>query len=194
MALPTIVGSSGVDKIKGTAGVDVIAAGSGNDVVKGEGGDDIISGGNNRDRIQGGEGADVIDGGGSNDVVTGGEGDDVLFGSVGDDRLIGGNGSDTLIGGDDNDVMNLSSPSNSSLGDGSADIVYFDDSDGVDSVTGFESGLDSIVLTSGTAYTLTDNGTNSFLTYGTTTVTFVNEIITATDISFGAALHFSDFG
>ena len=191
--MATISGTSGGDVIQGTSGTDVITSGGGKDVVNGQGDNDVISGGANRDRLVGGEGNDVLDGGGSNDILTGGEGDDILFGGQGDDRMVGGSGSDTMIGGDDDDIMYLATTNNLSQGDGVVDTLYFDEADGSDKVYGFESGLDKVYLDGGATYTLTNNGTSSFLTYGTTTVTFYNEVLTAADISFGTTPVFGDY-
>ena len=191
--MPTQVGTSQGENIQGTSGADVITSGGGRDVVNGRAEDDVIAGGANKDRLVGGEGDDVLDGGGSDDVLTGGAGDDVLFGGGQDDRMVGGEGSDTLIGGNDNDIMYLATPSNLTAGDGVSDTLYFDQTDGADKVYGFETGLDKVFLDGAAGYTLTNNGTSSFLVYGTTTVTFFNEVLSDSDIQYGTTPSFSDF-
>jgi hypothetical protein len=70
----------------------------------------------------------VFEGGAGNDVLSGNEKDNQVTGKDGDDRLNGGAGSDVLAGGSGKDVF------------------VFDSKTGTDTVTDFETGLDSIYL------------------------------------------------
>lgn len=174
-------------------GDDVHDAGGGRDVVHGEDGNDVIDGGANRDLVSGDAGNDVLNGGGSNDVVGGDGGDDIVFGGQGEDRVIGGDGADWVIGGNDDDIMYLATTNNDTLGDGHGDTVFFDETDGTDKVYGFETGLDKVVLDGVSSYSLTNDGVSSYLTFGTTTVTFYNEILTNSDITYGTVPVFGDY-
>ena len=163
----------GDDDILGTPQPDAIHALAGNDRVFGLQGDD---------RLYGDAGDDVLDGGEGNDLLSGGDGDDILEGGSGDDRMIGGNGTDLMIGSEGNDIMYLANAGNRSQGDGVADkVFFFSEEAGADKVYGFESGIDTVELI-GSEYTLTNNGRSSFLNFGSTTVTFYNEILLDSDI------------
>ncbi len=102
---PTIVGTSGDDRIEGAPGDDVIMALDGNDVVFGRGGSDTICGGAGRDRLIGGAGADVLSGDSGRDSLRGGPGADILTGGSATDRSSGGPGSDVLIDDVGNDLL-----------------------------------------------------------------------------------------
>jgi Ca2+-binding RTX toxin-like protein len=179
---PTITGTSAGEVIPGTAGPDVISAGGGLDVVHGYDGDDTITGGANRDRLYGDEGNDIVFGNGSEDKLWGGAGDDTVDGGDDDDRVYGGDGSDIVVGGDGNDVLYGDSPDDGFDAEGFADIFRFDAADGSDKVFDFEHGIDKVELTSGGTYSLAYAGPNTILTYGTTTVTFYDEVLDATDV------------
>lgn len=75
-------------------------------------------------------------------------GDDVMIGSGGNDTLEGGDGADTLTGGGGNDLIvtggewyNPDAP-----GDGYADTIIFSEGDGNDTVSGWDTGIDQLVL------------------------------------------------
>lgn len=115
MALCTIVGTSGPDRINGTAGNDVICGLGGDDEITGAGRRDAIDGADGHDRLSGGIGSDLllglrglagkdrINGGPGDDRLDGGAGNDVLRGFAGHDRLIGRGGHDRLFGGSGRD-------------------------------------------------------------------------------------------
>jgi Ca2+-binding RTX toxin-like protein len=88
---PTIVGTSGADKLQGTPGDDVIVGLGGDDKLLGNGGDD---------RLCGGSGDDIVNADTGDDVLLGGSGDDILRGDRGDDELDGGPGSNDVCRGD----------------------------------------------------------------------------------------------
>ena len=172
------------DVINGTGDADVIHSGSGDDIVKAGGGDDTVLAGTGSDNVSGGEGNDTIQGGAGADKLRGDEGDDTLMGGSGADRLYGSAGSDIIVGGDDNDVLYGDNPNDGNDDEGYADIFRFDNADGNDKVFDFEEGLDKVELTSGGSYTLVYNAGsgNTTLTYGATTVTFLDSHLTAADI------------
>lgn len=171
-------------KINGTVDGDQIDAGGRNDVINGNAGADTIDGGAGADRVYGGTDGDMINGGAGRDKVYGEDGDDVVDGGGGHDRVYGGSGSDIIIGNDGNDVLYGDNPNDDNDDEGFADTFVFDDADGNDKCFDFESGIDSIELISGGTYTLVFDGNNSFLTYGSTTVTFFDEEVVASDIVF----------
>ena len=161
---------------------DYIVLGGGNDAVHSLGGNDTVYGGANRDRLYADSGDDALYGEGSNDKLYGGTGDDRLDGGGQNDRLYGGDGNDVIIGGDDDDVLYGDNPADANDAEGGIDIFVFDDDDGHDKVFDFETGLDTVQLTSGGTYTLIYDGNDSLLTYGNTVVTFYDETLSATDI------------
>ena len=118
---PTIMGSSGADRLVGTAAADVIFAGAGNDVVSGGGGNDIVCGGDGNDRLLGGRGNDVLRGGNGADGLAGGLGADRLFGERGNDRLAGNDGADVLAGGLGADLLDGGRGPDRLLGGGGID-------------------------------------------------------------------------
>ena len=83
-----------------------------------------------------------FDGGEGNDILDAGAGNDAVLGGGGDDKLTGGDGAgnDELRGGLGNDILR---------GDDGADKFFFDTQYGagnVDTIRGFEVGVDKIVL------------------------------------------------
>ena len=96
-----------------------------------------MAGGNGNDRLYGGSGDDTLDGDDGADRLEGGEGNDILSGGRHDDRLIGDGGNDRLEGGKDADYL---------TGGEGADEFLFRKGDGVDVITDFEDGTDTIVF------------------------------------------------
>lgn len=109
---PTLVGTSGDDRLEGTDRPDVIVGLGGTDEIWGRGGDDLICGGDNPkafyleedderlpEKLWGGRGADRMTGEGGFDYVVGGAGPDVLFGGPGNDMVMGSRGDDRSFGG-----------------------------------------------------------------------------------------------
>lgn len=169
--------ATGADEAITTTGVsDLIMAGAGNDTVNAGHGADTVFGDDGEDVINGGGGSDLLNAGLDNDTVDGGANDDTIIGGEGDDRIIGGNGDDVMYG--DNSWGNK----DGSLG---ADTFVFDKDDGNDRVWEFVHGVDTIELSEGSGYSLNVVGNNTVLTYGSTTVTFLNVTdIDASDIVF----------
>lgn len=125
----------GDDTLKGNTGNDTIAGGEGDDWAHAGKHDDLLDGGNGSDRMYGGSGSDTLVGGeGSDwlqgnadaDVLYGGNGSDWIHGGMGNDAIHGGPGSDTLIGGEGQDRFVYESPSDSTPGLYSRDVISGD--------------------------------------------------------------------
>ncbi len=157
-------GDEGLRKARGTDGDDIVIGSRKVDRLYGEDGDDLIIGFKQKDKIEGGDGSDTIYGYGGNDQIEGGADDDVIYGGDKNDQLWGG--------------------SKGQGGDGAVDTFAFDMTDGDDTVFDFEAGLDQVYLTEGAVYTLAASGSDTVLTYGSTTVTFVNVVVVDADIVF----------
>jgi Ca2+-binding RTX toxin-like protein len=103
-------------------------------VINGTPGNDNLTGTSGNDIINGSEGDDVLIGLRARDVLNGGDGNDILSGGKGSDTLNGGLGNDTLEGGAGNDVF--------VLGAGL----------GVDTISDFGNGQDTIQLINGLTF------------------------------------------
>lgn len=104
----------------------------------------VIRTGIGRDKVQGLAGNEVFDLGAGNDLgigkgghdrILGGSGNDTLRGDAGNDTLVGGGGQDSLIGGAGNDRL---------TGNGGNDVFIYTRRGGVDVITDFTYGVDSI--------------------------------------------------
>ncbi len=197
----TLYGELGEDTLEGGLGDDLIFGGTHDDTILGGAGADSIFGEDWADHIEGNSGADVIDGGKGWDTVFGGLGDDTidgfwgndfLFGNRGNDWIRGGAHHDTIMGGDGNDDLNgqwgndvvKGDTGNDTIrgADGSdtltggygADIFAFDDADGSDVITDFETAWDLIeITTSGYSFgalSIVEAGGNSTISFGTTSI------------------------
>ncbi|BAQ65487.1 cadherin domain-containing protein [Geminocystis sp. NIES-3709] len=124
--------------VNSTGGNDTVVGGMGFNIIDGAGGHDSITGNAMEDTLRGGSGNDLLDGGGGNDLLDGGGGNDLLKGDNGNDTLLGGSGNDTLVGGMGNDTL---------TGGSGADYFRFNSpSEGINTITDFKVGEDSIVL------------------------------------------------
>jgi Ca2+-binding RTX toxin-like protein len=94
--------------------------------------------------LYGNFGNDTIIGGAGNDYLDSGQDNDIIIGAAGNDRLVGFLGNDTLMGGAGNDRFEM------------VNFTSFADM-GVDTITDFTSGQDSIVL-----YTFAFAGLDAF--------------------------------
>lgn len=128
------------DSFAGPAEAAKIFAFRANDTVLGGGGDDFIYGGKDNDSLDGGAGNDTLRGDLGDDTVLGGNGNDQLFGGRGNDRLFGGNGNDTLSGDRGNDTL---------TGGAGADTFVISGVDGIDIVTDFNPGEDTLTIQDG---------------------------------------------
>ena len=172
----TIFGASGNDTIGGGVGVDSIHAGSGDDVIAAGGGDDSVNGGIGHDTILGGDGQDALNGGAGRDDIDGGAGDDsidgglgadLLQGGLGDDLLFGGGANDTLDGGAGADTLRGGEGNDVLTGGFGADVFVFASSDGADTVSDFQDGVDLLVFEGGLSFsdlTITDTGEGAVIT------------------------------
>lgn len=176
-------GATGPQNVQGAGGDDRIQLNGSAGLANGGEGNDTLIGNAQNDTLKGGTGDDLMRGEGGSDSMWGQDGNDTMAGGAGNDRMVGGEDSDVLIGGNGDDTL---------TGDGkdltdSADIFVFDMNDGNDRVLDFDQ-YDSVELIGdgSVSYNMTVSGTTVFLTYGTTTVTFLNAaaVLDATDISF----------
>ena len=154
-----IFGNTGGDTIYGGEttsstgdGVDTIYGGLGMDLIYGNDGDDSLAGGGGIAHPQ--DDPDTIYGGGGNDSIVGNGGNDTIYGDADSDTIWGGLGDDSIYGGDGNDLIIGQIGDEYLYGNGGADVFYFYGADGIDAIMDFESGTDTIRLTSGI------NGTN----------------------------------
>lgn len=99
----------------------------GRDTLQGTSGDDLINGLGDRDVIKGFAGRDTLNGGEGNDNLQGGFNDDVLNGDGGNDLIITGFGNDVVTGGEGSDRVRFSKIE-----------------DGVDEITDFTIGEDTL--------------------------------------------------
>jgi Ca2+-binding RTX toxin-like protein len=103
-------------------------------VINGTDGNDNLTGTSGNDIINGSEGDDVLTGVRANDVLNGDDGNDILSGGKGFDTLNGGLGNDNLVGGVGNDVFVLGARL------------------GVDTISDFGNGQDTIQLINGLTF------------------------------------------
>lgn len=129
-------------------GADVLNGGALNDIINGFDGGDTISAGGGLDIINGNAGDDTISSGDGDDIVRGGKGNDVLNGGTGNDFLAGDRGSDTLTGGAGSDIFHTFSGA------------------GLDRVTDFSRAEGDRVFVQGTAYTVTQVGSDVVIDLG----------------------------
>ncbi len=159
-----LYGENGNDTLNGGDGNDILEGGKGNDILGGDDGDDVLRGGSGNDTLEGNEGDDRLFGGAGNDAMAGGNGNDRLYGGAGADTLDGDDGADRLEGGEGNDILSGGRHDDRLIGDGGndrleggkdadyltggegADEFLFRKGDGVDVVTDFEDGTDTIVF------------------------------------------------
>ncbi|MET3432234.1 Ca2+-binding RTX toxin-like protein [Herbaspirillum seropedicae] len=101
--------------------------------MNGMAGNDSLSGGQLADTIDGGDGNDNLYGYAGSDTLIGGDGNDILNGDAGEDTLSGGKGNDRL------------------RGEAGNDTYFFNQGDGVDTISDFDgrTGLDTLTFGSG---------------------------------------------
>ena len=118
-----VEGSKPAEIVQGSVFDDLLLSRGGDDTVAGSNGDDLARGGAGTDLLRGEAGDDTLIGNAGNDSLRGGVGDDLLDGKAGNDALVGGAGSDSY-----------------------RFTTALDPSSNVDAIVGFESGVDTIVL------------------------------------------------
>ena len=129
--LDDVIRGDGADNVlDGRAGADTLIGRSGADDLGGDAGPDFLKGGPGRDELRGGDGRDELIGNRGQDQLFGGDGRDDLAGNRGQDQLNGGFGSDELTG-----------------GRGGDEFVFDSLLDGLDTITDFRPGVDSIRIT-----------------------------------------------
>jgi len=104
---------------------NVINGTPGNDNQTGTSGNDIINGSEGDDLLTGLRASDILNGGDGNDILSGGKGSDTLNGGLGNDTFVGGGGKDVFV-----------------LGAGL----------GVDTISDFGNGQDTIQLINGLTF------------------------------------------
>ena len=134
----TIIGTNFDDWLFGAGGAQDISGGNGSDYLDGLGGPDTLLGGNGSDKLFGGGGPDMLIGGNGNDVLVGGAGPDIMTGGKGADVFVfgtthGSHGGDT--GHDDGENHSEMLSASNLLSEGSR---------GMDVITDFKAGLDTI--------------------------------------------------
>ncbi|NES06851.1 MAG: DUF3574 domain-containing protein, partial [Okeania sp. SIO2F4] len=145
--------TSGADNVEGDADDDLISGLGGDDTIAGFAGNDELLGNRGNDSINGGAGDDTLKGGYENDTLKGGSGEDSLIGWIGNDALLGGSGDDNLSGGQGRDRLNGGEGDDTLTGGASKDKFIFAANQafsevelGVDEITDFVSGQDTILL------------------------------------------------
>lgn len=121
-------GTADADRINGLEDDDRLYGNAGNDTLFGNDGNDLVYGGDDNDWVSGGNGSDRLYGDAGNDTLLGDAGDDILYGGAGDDILNGGAGKDRLYG------------------DAGRDTFVLARGMGIDTIYGFEDGVDLLRL------------------------------------------------
>jgi len=155
-----LTGDDGANLIRGGDGYDTLKGGAGNDVLYGEGGGDVLDGGDGTDWASYSQSDSAVEinlltgqaGGGDaeddsltsierlfgskhDDILVGDDARNYLRGSGGSDDLSGQAGSDTLRGDRGNDRL---------TGGEGHDTFIFAATDGTDTITDFEAGVDRV--------------------------------------------------
>jgi Ca2+-binding RTX toxin-like protein len=102
--------------------------------------------------LDGNSAANTLTGWGGNDTLYGNDGDDTLNGNDGDDYLGGGAGNDLLYGGAGNDTLSgwYGADTLTDQGGGADTFLFGTIAGGADTVVGFVSGTDELLLWDGT--------------------------------------------
>ncbi len=154
-----IIGAPFADGNGVRSGSSYVLFGSPVSVAEATSGNDTLLGTNAGDVIRGGMGDDLINGRNGNDILLGNQGNDTLIGGNGDDLLFGGWGKDVLTGGAGSDRFILSQNS------------------GTDTITDFESGIDSLVLLGNLTFeqiTITQSNNDTLLSFGSNNQVIAN--------------------
>jgi YD repeat-containing protein len=160
-------GTSADETITAVSGGDTIRGFEGDDTIQGGPGDDLVHGGAGADLLYGGQGNDTIFGDQGHDLISGNRGADLIYGSSDDSVLYGGKGGDTIHAGAGNDQLSGDLGDDVLYGGGGADRFLFKPGDGHDSIGDFDAGAgDKIVLSAGTGFTLTTDGSQAVIDYG----------------------------
>jgi serralysin len=194
VTIESAIGGSGADKILGNeagnqifghGGTDTIVGGAGTNYLRGDDGNDSIQGGAGFNDINGNTGDDYIVGQSAvGDWLVGGQGNDVivshtsaniLYGNIGNDTLNGGGGSEILRGGQGDDILTAGPGGEWLSGDrgndtvqggAGADTFHGFTGSGLDRVIGFQVAQDHVQLDPGTAYTVSQVGSDVVIAMG----------------------------
>jgi len=159
VSLNTTIG--GADSVTGGAGNDSISTGSGNDTVDGGAGNDTITGGTGENYLVGGADNDVITGGVAADTIDGGTGADTITlgtaASIVD--VVRWYESDSVAASAiyDVSVSTTVAVTNGSNAFAAGDIITF--ANGVDTISGFEVGVDVLNVAGFSGFSTTSNPT-----------------------------------
>ncbi len=157
------------DLILGTGESEVLSGDAQENRINGFDGDDEINGASGDDAIWGGFGNDTLEGNLGADMLYGGPGNDSIFGQDGDDRLFGGTENDLLNGGIGDDLLRGGLGDDTLTGDVGEDLFALFPSEGTDTITDFEVGVDTLVLGGGIspeALSVTQQQNNTLLSFG----------------------------
>lgn len=164
---PQWFGTNAKDKFTGFASDELFETFGGKDTIKANKGNDTVKAGKGNDSVSGQKGKDVLEGGKGNDTLNGGDGKDKLKGGPGDDVLTGGAGQDKFI--------------------------FKKTSEGNDTITDFEQGVDDVDLKKfnigfdDLALSKTDGGTSTVVKYADLSIVLegvVKADVTADDFLF----------
>lgn len=202
----SLEGGTGNDRLFGEDGNDVLRGGGDDDRLEGGRGADTIDGGAGHDVVEyrnSGSGVSVNlttnvhagDAAGDvfmnveafvathhNDTLIGDTGADNFAGLAGDDSLASGAGNDRLYGEDGDDSLDGGAGNDRLVGGAGSDVFVFGANWGVDTVTDFTKGEDTLNLTAtGLQFadlTITQVGADTQISYGTDSITLVNFTVT----------------
>ncbi|MEX0281548.1 MAG: calcium-binding protein [Arenibacterium sp.] len=149
----TLIGGKGFDNLDGRGGKDNLSGGEEDDLLLGGSGKDRLLGGSGNDRMDGGTGNDTAKGGAGDDVIRMGMGNDAARGGAGDDTVTGEDGNDRLKGEDGDDVLDGGAGRDRLSGGDGRDTFVFAKGSGVDRVTDFQTGRDTLQIESRTGLT-----------------------------------------
>ena len=170
-------------------GIEWLAGSEYDDTLTGDAGDNRIFGNGGDDKIYAQDGADHLYGGGGNDYLNGEMGDDRIYGGEGADDLVGNWGDDLLVGGDGGDILTGAGGIDHLVGGNGADVFMLYHS-GEDTVEDFTIGEDTIGLKAGvdfsnTTITLTQDGEDTLVSSGSSSIRLIG--ILATDLGSTSA-------
>ena len=188
----------GDDTVFAGGGDDTVFGGDGNDRLRGGDGDDTLFGGSDNDIIRGGAGADDIRGGSGFDTAdyraatqgitldlttpannAGAAAGDVLTsieavrGTGFADQITGNAFRNVLHGGDGDDTL---------TGGGGEDVFVFTPGTGADVITDFDATMDTLRFASGPTLSVTDDGVDTMVTYGSDSVTLQGVVLSEAEI------------
>ncbi|RCJ35362.1 hypothetical protein A6770_16185 [Nostoc minutum NIES-26] len=211
-----LISGAGNDNLSGGAGDDILEGGDGNDSLTESGdvnftltdtqlsglGNDIFSS-IERVTLTSGISDNILDataftvagvylyGGAGNDTVLGSSGKDSLYGQDGSDRLTGNAGNDYLYGGNGDDLLNGGAGNDILYGQAGADILVLASGNGIDTIYGFEDGIDRLGLFGGLTYgalTISSSGSNTSIR-----ITSTNQVLATLSSINSSLINESDF-